>query len=147
MKKFNSLLAAITAMAALLLAAPAAQAQYILGAVLGGTNNVAATTTNTSFTTVVQATKALDIAIQPSFRLTGAGTSAVVIKFDESNDMLNWKVAARSISVTANGTNTVSNVANFTVGGVGYLRLSQVENPNATAVTNLTVKYSQKRDQ
>jgi hypothetical protein len=128
------------------LVTPARAQGYGVSVVLGGTNNVAAATTNSSFATVIPATRATDIAVQPSFKLTGSGTSAVVLKFDESADNANWTANAVSISVTAAGTATVSKVSNFALGGIGYLRLSTVENPNASAVTNLSITFAQKRE-
>lgn len=135
----------------LLLAASllSAHAQYVLApSINGGTFNIAASTTNTTIGSsnlaVIVATRAIDIAIQPQFKLTGAGTSPVVLKFDESIDNSNWTVATRSITITPSGTTLVSKMANFTVGAAGYLRLSQIENPNAEAVTNLVIKYAQK---
>lgn len=146
-KKISQLICvAIVAMAAVIFT-PESQGQYILGSVLGGTNNVEAATTNTTFTAVIPATKGLAVAVQPQFKLTDTGTDPVVLKFDTSLDQINWTVAAQSVTVTADGTNTVSKAANFDLGAVGYIRLSQVENPNAAAITNLTIKYSQKRGQ
>ena len=129
-----------------------AHAQYLpIKSIGGGTLNIAATSTNTTMSAtnlaVIEATRALDIAIQPEFKLTGAGTSAVILKFDTSIDNSRWTVATHAISVTAAGTTVVSKATNITLGGIGYLRLSQVENPNGTAITNLAIKYVQKRTQ
>lgn len=148
MKK-TRLLSILILAAAGLFTAPEARAQYVLKTALGGTANVAASTTNTTFattnTTMLEVTRGLDIAIQPYFKLNGTGTSPVVLKFDTSIDNTRWTVAAQSITITANGTNEVSKVSNFTLGAVGYIRLSQIENPNASAITNLTIGYAQKQ--
>jgi hypothetical protein len=122
-------------------------AQYTLGtAIPGGTNNVPAATTN-STAIIIPVTRSTDVALQPSFKLTGSGTSAVVFKFDESLDAATWKPAVISVSVTASGTSTVMALSSSTIDAVGYLRLSSIENPNATAVTNLVLKYATKRPQ
>lgn len=104
----------------------------------GGTNNIAAATTNT-YNSVITLTKYDEVALQPIFQLTGAGTSAVVFRFSKSVDGTNFIAdASRTISVTAAGTTVVSGISNQLVGAVGYLRLDTIENPNASAVTNLT---------
>lgn len=139
------LLALIVLVACTFLAAPKAHAQYDLNVVSLTTNAIPATTTNSTIRGTIVATHAVDIAVQASFVLGGAGTTAVVLKFDESIDNVNWTAAAVSISITANGTSSVSKVSNFTIGGIGYLRLSSVENPNASAIASLAVKYAQKR--
>jgi hypothetical protein len=105
---------------------------------------IEATITNTTVRATIPATRALNIAIQPTFVLAGAGTSAVVFKFDTSVDGSNWTSAAHSITVTANGTNTVSTTANVAVNAIGFLRLSSVENPNGTAINSLVIKYADK---
>lgn len=139
MKKFIAIIAGLAICAA-------AHAQYSLQTTTlnGGTNNVAASTTNSVTAPVIAATRASDVALQATFKLTGSGTSAVVFVFDESIDNSNWESASRTLSVTAAGTSTVSNVGNYTLGGAGYLRLSSVQNPNAAAITNLVLKYSLK---
>ena len=142
MKKFTALFLA----AAGILFAGAAQAQYSIQTTTlnGGTNNVAASTTNSVTAPVLAFTRSTYGVVQTTFKLTGAGSSTVVLTFDESVDNSNWDLATRTLSVTANGTTAVTGLSNYTLGGAGYLRLSSVENPNAAAITNLVVKYSYK---
>lgn len=148
MKKILFLLTVAAALCAPISHAQAVSPYREIG---GSTLNISATSTNTTMAAtnlaVIEATRALDIAIQPSFKLTGSGTSPVVLKFDTSIDNSNWTVASQSITITAAGTATVSKAQNFTLGAVTYMRLSQVENPNASAITNLTIRYVQKRVQ
>lgn len=156
MKNFLSTLKAratliIAAALALLAFSPCAKAQWNLQLpVPGGTNNCTATTTNTTFTTS-QPTAAFtvppqtDLPIQIVFKLTGSGTSACVFKFDESADNVNWKANAYSVTVTANGTSTVNNTGNFNIKGMPFLRLQTIENPNASAITNLLVQCIEKQ--
>lgn len=108
----------------------------------GGTNNIAATTTNSySFSYHVRGSQ---ISVQPVFKLTGAGTTALVFVLDTSLDNSNWKTSAHRIGLAAAGTTSVTTISNITVGAIGYVRLASVENDNANAVTNLTVIFSSK---
>ena len=115
--------------------------------VAGGTNNVAAATTN-SYTGVLTLTRQREVALQISFSSTGTNTSSIVFVLDPSVDGNTYDTANNDYNVTiaANGTNVVPFVTNLTVGAIGYLRLASVENPNgASALTNVSVIYSIKR--
>lgn len=135
--------------ACVFLCASVASAQtFNLVSILGGTANSPASTDNTTFYTTnstVMASKAVEMAIQVDFKLQGAGTSAVIFRFDESNDGISWTGSTRLMTNTAAGATLVSKVQTFTVGAVGFLRLASINNANATAVTNLVIKYGQKR--
>jgi hypothetical protein len=128
---------------------PDAQAQsYNLSTATITSNSVVVTVidnavTNSTVRATIPATRSANIALQVSIALAGAGTSAVVCRFDESVDGSNWEASAHSVSVTANGTNTVTTVANVAVNAIGFLRLSSIENPNAEDVT-VTIKYADK---
>lgn len=149
MKSLKALVS-LVAFAAIAFFTPAAQAQSYnqINSGFAATFNIAATSTNTTVAATngasIYATKANYLAIQPSFKLTGSGTSTVVFKFDESVDGTNWKIASRNISVAANGTTAVATVLNLTDACPGFFRLSQIENPNSTALTNISVVYSYK---
>lgn len=106
----------------------------------GGTNNIAAATTNSSEAIVIGLAKYDEVAIDVKFKLIGSGTSDVVFRLDESLDGINWLANRRTITVTAAGTGTVYFCTNITVNSLGYLRLNQRENPNASAVTNLQIR-------
>jgi hypothetical protein len=146
MKKLSLLLIAIAA----LFTVPTARAQsYDVASATITSNSVvvtaiAATATNTTVRASIPATRADNLGLQASFVLAGSGTSAVVLKFDESLDGSNWESAAHSLTVTANGTNSVVGVSTIALNGIGYLRLSSVENPNGQAINSLVIKYSQK---
>ena len=113
---------------------------------LPSTYSVAAASTNTTIASsnlVISVTRGANVAIQPIFKLQGAGTSAVVFLFDESLDGVNWSpVGSITASVTASTTTQVQDVANHSIGALPFLRLAEIRNPNATALTNLTIKYS-----
>ena len=124
-----------------LLAVTASAQQYQATTILnGGTNNVAAATTNSSVAQIIGLTRFDSAVFEVNFKLTGAGTSAVVYKIDESADGTNWVTNTRSLSVTANGGTTVVGLTNFTVNSVGYLRWNVIEQPNANALTNHVVR-------
>jgi hypothetical protein len=143
--KFKSLLA-VLALAVVALFAPTSEAQSFNYQTLGvpsGTLNIAATSTNTTMSAtngMVAVSRSLTYtALQPTFKLTGAGTSACVFTFGTSLDNVVWNAAAFTVSVTANGTNAVATVSNQTTGSIPYIRLEGVTNPNASAITNLYV--------
>jgi hypothetical protein len=148
----KTLIKGLLLIAALIFIAPKAHAQrYSLQSATITSNSVtvtaiAATATNTTVRADIPATKAINLGIQASFVLAGSGTSAVVLKFDESLDGSNWESAAHSLTITANGTSSVVGVANLSLGGIGFIRLSSVENPNANAINSLVIKYAQKSD-
>lgn len=123
----------------------AALAQSPVPLLSGGTNNIPAATTNTATTYTLGRFPGSQTAISADVKLNGAGTSAVTFIFDRSLDGSNWDTGTTyTLSITANGTNTVTGITNLTVGGVGYLRLKSLGNANASAVTNLTMKYTVK---
>lgn len=143
MKKFIKFIAGFCAFAALTTGLHA-QLSVQTTSLNGGTANVAASTTNSVTVPVLTVAKASNVAIQAAFKLTGAGTSAVVFNFDESIDGSNWKTSSRTLSVTPAGTSTVVNLGNYTLGGAAFLRLSSVQNPNSAAITNLVLNYAYK---
>lgn len=114
---------------------------------LVSTYSVAATTTNTTIASsniIAAVTRSSYVTLQPIFKLQGAGSSAVVFVFDESTDGSTWESAAHTVSITADTTNQVTLVQNVQLEGIGFLRLGAVRNPNASAVTNMSVKISYK---
>lgn len=130
---------------ALILGIQAQGFDFLTSSLSGGTNAVAAASTNSVTAPAFTAVYSSDIALQPSFKLQGAGTSAVVFKFDTSLDGTVWYANAFTISITPAGTAQVSKVATQTLGSIPYVRLSTIENPNATAITNLMLNASMKR--
>ncbi len=108
----------------------------------GGTNFVAATSTNTGYAIPITVTRAGNVSIQPILKLQGAGTSVVVMRVDRSVDGNTWEAAAHSLSVTMAGTAVATSVTQIACNGTAFYRISSIENPNATALTNILVKYS-----
>lgn len=144
MKSIKLHIIALLAFAAAIVQPAMAQSQnYGTLGVPGGTLNIAATSTNTTMSAtngMIYTIKSLTYtAVQPTFKLTGAGTSACVFTFDTSVDGQVWAAGTFTVSVTAAGTTLVGTPSNQTTGSLRYLRLAGVTNPNASAITNLYV--------
>lgn len=144
MKTLSKLLPMLAACFVLAIPAKAQNYSIQTTTLTGGTNNVSATTTNSSLAIVMPVPKSSFIGIQPSFKLTGSGTTAVVFSFDESIDNSVWTSGTQTLSITPAGTTVVTGIKNFSANGVGFLRLSSIANANATAITNLVVKFATK---
>lgn len=108
----------------------------------GGTNNVAAASTNTYISgTTFTTTKSSTINIDVRIKLDGAGTAGVPIWFDGSIDNSNWVTnGILGITLTAAGTATVVASTNLNTLGFAYVRVGRVGNLNAQNVTNITIK-------
>lgn len=146
-KTFAQVILGILALVALFFTLPAA-AQVVGPNTLTVPASVAATTTNTTYASsnwVGTATQSQKVTLGVKFQLTSTGTSAVVFKFDSSVDGVNWETATHSITGTAAGTTPVNKLGTFDLGGAPYFRLSSIENPNANAVTNISIRYSAKK--
>ena len=141
MKTILAILAAVFAVSA------SAQTYGTTAVVSGGTNNVAATATN-SYGTVINATRRDAIGLQFSFKcsgttaVTGGDATLVFVKsldgttYDTSNTL--------RFTLAANSTSTVCLVTNVTLSSAGYLKLSTIENTTTNAITNVSVIYSAK---
>lgn len=147
MKSLKSALS-IIAFLALAFTAPSTQAQSLnYKSILGDTANSPASTDNTTFYTTNSTTyvaRGNQLGIQVDFKLQGAGSSAVVFRFDSSLDGINWTASSILMTNTASATTLVTKTQTFDVGGVPYFRLTSINNGNATAVTNLAVKFVSK---
>lgn len=110
----------------------------------------AATSTNATWASsnyVFAPVRSSAITLQTTLKLTGAGTTAIVLKFDSSVDRVKWATGTHSVTITPAGTSEVTDVENVTIGAIPYLRLSSVENPNSATATNVAVKWLGKRGQ
>jgi hypothetical protein len=108
----------------------------------GGTNNVPADTTN-AVNLVLGRFPGSVTAVGADIKLAGAGTAGVLFTFQAGIDGSNWDTAKTfTLRANGNGTSVNTTITNFTVSGYPYLKLVSIANSNATAVTNLTVKYT-----
>ncbi|MDB6017677.1 MAG: hypothetical protein JWR19_2166 [Pedosphaera sp.] len=111
----------------------------------GGTNFIAATATNTYTGVTVVALRSRMVTLQPSFALTGAGTSAVTFTVNGSTDGAIYTNGITRMPVTANGTNVVSGLFTIDTGGYTFISIGTGENLNATVATNVTVNAGMKQ--
>lgn len=144
MKKLSFVIIAFAA----LLAGTAQAQQYATASGTIYSNLIARTTFAATSTNTVTSTAMLShqqtLGVQVAHSLADTGTDAIVYKFDTSVDGLYWTANTYSITVTSSGTNVVSGSASFAVGGMGYVRLSSIENPSARIITP-TVKWAIKK--
>lgn len=120
-------------------------AYRIVTLVGGGTNHVAATATNTPAAVGVTCAEQDQVALFIEQRGTGAGSGNVVYAFAKGLDTDTVETTPSvTLTVPLNGTNTVRLLSEPTLGGAGYLQLVSIQNTNAVALTNLTVKVSRK---
>lgn len=148
-RKFRNLIGGAVAAIAAMIATPATAQTFDGPKTLTVPTSVAALSTNTTYASsnwMASSISGSKMGVSIKFALTGAGSSTVVFKFDASLDGANWEPAAYSVSAAANGTTAVVKNANFDLGSLPYVRLSSIENPNASsAVTNLVIRYGNKR--
>ncbi len=139
----NLRLFALSAILALASALPLAAQTYGANGVLsGGTNNVAAFSTNTWTTQHVlggELRNYSEIGLLVSYKQASATSSNITVRFAKSLDGTTYETVP-SLVVFVNATNYITNL---TIGSAGFLRLSSIENTNAAlALTNVTVTYS-----
>lgn len=139
MKK-NSILSLILITLALFAVSLTASAVDIPTTLTGGTNNLAATTTNAAGTGVAMVipSRSRIVTVQLTGGLTGAGTSAVTAFLDKSIDNV-YFVNQTNFSFTAAGTATNTALYDLDTGGARFYKV-RLGNANATALTNVTVK-------
>lgn len=147
-KTFAQVILGILALVAIFFTLPAA-AQVDEGSLpLASNATFAATSTNTTWASsnfVATPVRSSAVTIQTTLKLTGAGTTAIVLKFDSSVDKVKWATGTHSVTITPNGTSEVTDVESVTLGSTPFLRLSSSENPNASTATNVLVKWVGKR--
>lgn len=132
-----------------ILSAGALHAQSSFGVVTllaGGTNNVAAATTNT-YTITLDCRKLTEVGLTLQFKGRSTNASDIVFTFYRSADGTNYStVNPHLVTLTADTTNTVTCVTNLTVGNIGWLKLTSIGNPSeGDQLTNVLVCYSVKR--
>jgi hypothetical protein len=105
----------------------------------------ASTTSNCASGTVIDCRKQQNVAVSARFCLTGAGTSATTFTFLKSVDGVNFDTDPNSKITWApvgTGATTVVATTNLAVAGVGYLKLTSIQNGNNSVLTNEFVKYA-----
>lgn len=123
---------------ALISAAVTVNAQIVSTGLSGGTNNIAATATNTyTGVTFALPSNARTVSLEATAALQGAGTSAMTFAVSKSVSGIAY-VAVTNVVVTANGTNTVNAVVDIDPAGARFWKVTTGANLNATAATNVT---------
>lgn len=129
----------------LALCAIAATAQQYTASTISCTNNVPNNTTTTAnLGSAIGATKYDEVAVQITYALNGAGTTACTFNFLTSVDGETYNTTApHAITFVPAGATAVSTNLNITLGSKGYIKLgSIVAANNSAAMTNIVVKYA-----
>lgn len=119
-----------------------AQTAGVYTILTGGTNVIAAATTNTPGSTfAVSEYDTVDVQI--TLKASTTNESAVTFYFTKSLDSTTYEsTPSLSAEVTPNGTAEVSKVFTFAVPGAATLKLSHAANANANGyVTNVAMKW------
>jgi len=152
MNMFSKLMASLilTVLIVFALTAPQAQAQMTTGSLTLGTNNLAATTTNSTAGTALRLRSGAKEGIGVSFLMEGTGlatdgvTNAVTANFDLSQDGTNYTMHRPiTMTITANSTNKVTGWTNLSpslIGNARYIKPTRLINDNPTNVT-LVIRY------
>ena len=149
MKKLFALLIVAASLAAF--TASAQVTTKSVGTFTGGTNAIAATTTNTYAASIATAGVTVDkagyISIGTQFKAMAANSGNVVLTFVPTDSSTNGStIASEAITVTiaANGTTQVNSVTNVFIGGTPTLLLKSAGNTGASAITNLLIRVNYK---
>jgi hypothetical protein len=110
----------------------------------GGTNNIAATQTNSYIGKLISAELATDVGLFVSLRgiTTTPGDAVATFVFDKSLDGVNFPTDTGNrflFNVTLNDATNVTLVTNLSMGSIGYLRLREIRSTNSVALTNIVV--------
>ena len=137
--KILKLILTVSAAAVVMFSAHAGQQATTLN---GGTNNIAAASTNTIRTTSVAVNVARDTALQVTVVTAPSNVASTnTITFDWSIDNANWMTNATNVQfITSAAYATNTTVYNFPMGGVPYYRIGTFGNSNAAVYfTNVNV--------
>ncbi len=118
------------------------QAQTVFTTIVnGGTNNVAASTTNDYSALSVHFTfpRHQDATFQAGAKLTASsgGASNIVFVLDSSVDASNWVLAVTNVTVAATSNSVISAKTDLNTGGSMFWRLNSIRDANGVAATNL----------
>lgn len=110
------------------------------------TNTVAAASTNSSLAVGISCKENNHLALSIRTKLAGSGSTAVNYLFTGTVDGTNYSSATyATVSVTPNGTTAVQTITNLDVSGLAAIRLESIQNPNASALTNLQFNVGRKK--
>jgi len=134
-------LAIVMSLGSLALPAHAQKAGLYGTSLNGGTNNIAATATNT-YTIDIPVGEFDSVGLQLSAKPLSTSTGTLPFRISKSCDGGSSfeSVPSLSSTITFAGTGQVTNISVFSVPGVSHLRIVSGENTNAMAVTNILAK-------
>lgn len=146
MKKLALPLLIATAAIALIAASysPPSAGTVYLGTFDGGTNNIAAASTNTYTTAVVDVNEFDNVGYRISVKPISTSTGTVVFSFFDGVGNTYETTASRTVTVTLSGTSAIETVGNFSTPGSGQLKLGTITSTNAMAMTNIVVQLNKK---
>lgn len=132
-KLFALILIALIALAF----APTAFADWGNTTLLSGTQTVPNAASNV--TAKIVKNQSDKVALQWSFKLTGAGTSGVLFQSEVSLDDSTYFTGPSSVWVAGNGTTAVTGFTNFSFGPYPFVRF-RIHNTNSVVATNWTFR-------
>jgi hypothetical protein len=132
-------------LATLALVATTANAQVYTVNTLSVTNTVGSGATITPNVAIPNAGRYDQLSLVATFNTTASNTSGVNFTIQRSLDGTTWETPAyQTLTVTANGTNLVTGILDFTYGAAGYLRLNTIVNSNSAVLSNIIIKTATK---
>lgn len=106
----------------------------------GGTNNIAASATNTYNIDFVLPQNTRMLSLEAVAALNGAGTGTGKFNLSKSVDAsTNSYVAVTNVTLTFNGTTAVQAIVDVDPGGARYWRWTTGANTNSAAMTNINL--------
>lgn len=107
----------------------------------GGTNNVAATATNT-YTAAITCEDYDNVGLDLSFKAVSSLTGNITVRVAKACVSGNYEsVPTTVITIPANGTTVVNYPLNITTPSAIALKLTSIENTNSVAITNVTASW------
>lgn len=108
----------------------------------GGTNNIAATTTNSPSADTIAVSEFANVGYQITVKPLSSSTGTVVFNFAQSLDSTTYEsVPQHTVTCTLNGTSAITTVGNLSIPSAGTLKLVSIANTNAMAITNIAIVY------
>jgi len=108
----------------------------------GGTNNIAATTTNSPTADTISVSEYANVGYQITVKPISTSTGTVVFNFAQSLDSTSYEtVPQHTVTCTLNGTGAITTCGNFSIPSAGTLKLATIVNTNAMAITNIAIVY------
>jgi len=140
----RSILFAIVAILGLLPATLSAQRSgtYSPGVWTGGTNNITAASTNTVSDCYISVEEHDHIGVAVTLRPLSTSTGTVVFKFSDKVGSYYESTPSHTLTLTLNGTNTVTMNGLYSTDGLNGFALVQTISTNAMAMTNVLVELT-----